>query len=662
MKRFKSLSLKKKRTLAIAGVALLGLTVVGTIAYNQDSMFFANLFRLQDDVAEFSETFDSPDDWQPCQEIPKTAIATNRNAKPRYVRMKINEYWRTKDTQTPTTDHETTDLPLTWDDNGTAKHYAVINTQNDDKWELKSDGWYYYKTTLAQDESTDSLLKSVTFNCEVNTVGEIRYSADGQSGESIPNDYAEANYHLYITFQMSDEEYPEPRHIIDCDNATELYDIIACRTLGPDDDKTFGTNASYDSSVYGVNTYAPTKDDNYPVYYYRSSVWNNTVLFAGKCWQAVRTTSTGGVKLIYNGNPIGEYGDMCNYYSSDIGIRTDYQLSTAEDKESLRKIGYMYGDPVNTVERPYRGYVANNISNNWSTSDPSKYSSLTFAEDVEWDGEKYILTGDLFEMTDRWSDGERVSDGHRYTCYKHGTECEQVDYLDYISGTDLGESTAITFSNGETIEQYLDQISTNDHSSLAKQVVDDWYANNMASYTNKLEDTVFCSDRRTWKGGVTKYASINDVYNLSRRAYYKGYERLGNEYTSDVRATPDLSCSNVRDSFTVSESNGNGALTYPVGLLTADEALLSYDSTESYLNKNNSRSWTMTPGGSSNADNIWVFSFSGGSRGLYPFHYGGKIYGDLLSDPVYARPVVSLKPGTVVKSGNGDTSSPWVIE
>ena len=414
--------------------------------------------------------------------------------------------------------------------------------------------------------------------------------------------------------------------------------------------------------MYGVNTYAPTKDDNYPVYYYRSSVWNNTVLFAGKCWQAVRTTSTGGVKLTYNGNPIGEYGNMCNYYSSDIGILTDYQLSTAEDKDSLRKIGYMYGDPVNTVERPYRGYVSSNISNNWSTSDPSKYSSQTFAEDVEWDGEKYILTGDLFEMTDRWSDGERVSDGHRYTCYKHGTECEQVDYLDYISGTDLGESTAITFSNGETIEQYLDQISTNDHSSLAKQVVDDWYADNMASYTNKLEDTVFCSDRRTWKGGVTKYASINDVYNLSRRAYYKGYERLGNEYTSDVRTTPDLSCSNVRDSFTVSESNGNGALTYPVGLLTADEALLSYDSTESYLNKSNSRSWTMTPSGSSTADNIWVFSFSGGSRGLYPFHYGGKIYGDLLSDPVYARPVVSLKPGTVVKSGNGDTSSPWVIE
>lgn len=128
MKRFKNLSLKKKRTLAIAGVSLVTLTIVGTIAYHQDSMFFANIFRAKDDVVEFSETFESPENWQPCQEVPKTAVATNRNDSPRYVRMKINEYWRVKDTQTPTDDHTTTDLPLTWDDNGVEKHFAIINT------------------------------------------------------------------------------------------------------------------------------------------------------------------------------------------------------------------------------------------------------------------------------------------------------------------------------------------------------------------------------------------------------------------------------------------------------------------------------------------------------------------------------------------------------
>ena len=27
----------------------------------------------------------------------------------------------------------------------------------------------------------------------------------------------------------------------------------------------------------------------------------NNVLFAGQCWQMIRTTDTGGVKMIYNG-------------------------------------------------------------------------------------------------------------------------------------------------------------------------------------------------------------------------------------------------------------------------------------------------------------------------------------------------------------------------
>ncbi|MBR3377891.1 hypothetical protein IKG50_00995 [Candidatus Saccharibacteria bacterium] len=93
MKRFKNLSLKK-RALAIAGVSVLCLVVVGTIAFNRDSIFFNNLFKLADDNVEFVETFDSPDDWQPCQEIDKTAVARNKNTTPRYVRMKINEYWR----------------------------------------------------------------------------------------------------------------------------------------------------------------------------------------------------------------------------------------------------------------------------------------------------------------------------------------------------------------------------------------------------------------------------------------------------------------------------------------------------------------------------------------------------------------------------------------
>ena len=45
----------------------------------------------------------------------------------------------------------------------------------------------------------------------------------------------------------------------------------------------------------GADTYAN------PVYYYKGNVQNNNVLFAGFCWKIVRTTETGGVKIVYNG-------------------------------------------------------------------------------------------------------------------------------------------------------------------------------------------------------------------------------------------------------------------------------------------------------------------------------------------------------------------------
>jgi len=202
MKRFNN---KKTLIFAVAAVAVLG--IAGTVAYNTDTMVFNNLFHLGDDASEFSDTFESPSSWTPCTTTPKTAIATNKSNSNRYVRMKINQYWRTANTTTPETDYTTTDLPLTWTDGDDVKSYAIINMQNTDKWELKADGWYYYKTPLAANQSTDSLLQSVTFNCEVNTAGEVTYSNNGLTAQSTPTAYGGAKFHVYVTFQMSQQAW-----------------------------------------------------------------------------------------------------------------------------------------------------------------------------------------------------------------------------------------------------------------------------------------------------------------------------------------------------------------------------------------------------------------------------------------------------------------------
>ena len=53
---------------------------------------------------------------------------------------------------------------------------------------------------------------------------------------------------------------------------------------------------------------------------------------------------------------------------------------------------------------------------------------------------------------------------------------------------------------------------------------------------------------------------------MSRSLYFSGYNRVYNY-------TPTLNCSRDIDKFTVSNSIGNGKLTYPVGLLTVDEVM-----------------------------------------------------------------------------------------
>jgi len=63
--------------------------------------------------------------------------------------------------------------------------------------------------------------------------------------------------------------------------------------------------------------------------------------------------------------------------------------------------------------------------------------------------------------------------------------------------------------------------------------------------------------------------STNSTY------YYGSYVRV------KTNKSPQLTCSTDSDKFTTNTNNGNSALTYPVGLITADEVAMAggvYDS------------------------------------------------------------------------------------
>ncbi len=113
-----------------------------------------------------------------------------------------------------------------------------------------------------------------------------------------------------------------------------LYDLVTDgAVLDSTKDFDYLNGASADDT--GIYIEARTEDDEFPVYYYRG-LPNNNLIYAGFCWQVLRTTELGNIKLIYNGLPSGE---TC--------------VATGNDTNTLQDIPYA----ASNDDRIYGGYV-----------------------------------------------------------------------------------------------------------------------------------------------------------------------------------------------------------------------------------------------------------------------------------------------------------------
>ena len=146
-------------------------------------------------------------------------------------------------------------------------------------------------------------------------------------------------------------------------------------------------------------------------------------------------------------------------------------------------------------------------------------------------------------------------------------------------------------------------------------------------------------------------STINNIGGTgTTNTVYAGYIRLL------TNKNPDLKCTFSSDLFTVPQSNkGNKALTYPIGLITADEAAyagLGYgigNNRSSYLHSNQNY-WTMTPFILSNE---WVLSsnYFIDTNGLNNYR---------VENVIGIRPVINLR-ADVTLSGAGTTGNPYTV-
>ncbi|MBQ3511110.1 MAG: hypothetical protein IJA30_02290 [Bacilli bacterium] len=400
-----------------------------------------------------------------------------------------------------------------------------------------------------------------------------------------------------------------------------LYNMIKLKTNGIDTNINFKV-ASSETNGDGVNTLSGTENNQYPVYYYRGAVEDNNVKFANFCWKMVRTTETGGVKLIYNGT-VADDGS-CNNTGTASAIGTS---KFNEDDKSPSNAGYMYGATYSVLTR-----------NLITQSEPYIYGN-----DVEWDGTNYTLIGDAMTSISWAEDYETLATKYHYTCFNDTGICETVYYLHDFRNSN--NAYYLTLKDGKNIENAKEEMFANRTDSKIKTTIDNWYKAKMNLYTNYLEDTVWCNDRTFHSSGPLYDKDTSGAGGTIFIAYNRNYNTF----------KPSITCSNTRDSFTVNSTNGNGKLFYPVGLLTADEMTLAGSGSRGYNTSNylyiGYDYWSLSPC-SFNGD---IVRFHYLSENGYLGHLG--IHYDFL-----VRPSVSLKPGTYVSTGDGSVSNPYIVE
>ena len=130
--------------------------------------------------------------------------------------------------------------------------------------------------------------------------------------------------------------------------------------------------------------------------------------------------------------------------------------------------------------------------------------------------------------------------------------------------------------------------------------------------------------------------------------------------------TPKYDCAATEDKFTADSSTGNGKLTYPIALMTADEVSFAGG-----LYGTNAPTWYYynSANGSSTGLTWWWLLSPGNWDGSYAYVfrvYGSSNPGYLLNNNVNSangvRPAVSLKSCVKTSGGDGSANSPYTIE
>ena len=415
-----------------------------------------------------------------------------------------------------------------------------------------------------------------------------------------------------------------------------------------EEDSNDGSSYSITSSKIKTNSILKTldsdsglfysNDDLGKSYYYRGDVKNNFVLFANKYWRIVRRNGDGSVRLMYYSD-----GNATGTYAFKSGINKHFWDPTY--------VGYMYNDNFSSTMIESSQATFNNFNENSTYYFGNSYSYDSSTKKFSLDGS--VATGEIRSGVWKNDYQSLLNDGYIYSCFSADGETGTCSVLIKVVGyNDSNEIDVNYLSYSST--SYSDAITNTNNSNILTKL-NEWYSTNLSSQydddnnliTDYISDGIFCNDR-----SLGTEEGNGNGYSLSPSTYYSGYRRI---YDS----TPIFTCNNNNDAFSVNNSIGNGTLTNPIGLLTADEVIFAGGT----KNKPNSLffmnygdddyTWTLTPSLYSSWSRIGSL-FTLNKKGYLTDWYNITVYASI-------RPVINIKDSVKIAGGDGTINNPYTL-
>ena len=366
---------------------------------------------------------------------------------------------------------------------------------------------------------------------------------------------------------------------------------------------------------------------------------------------------------------VGKY--LVSHYIHDAGSSTAGTMKTTTD---LRMVYYVVSAKQNSFTYKMLGSTKNTTEALLASTEDDYGTSYYFRGTVK---NNYVqFANKCWRIVRISGDGSVKLILHNDNIAGVANPCSSANNSDTAafarySGTSYKSAFNLRYNDNAFVGLMYGTAGASDYASVHANInksrillyLERWYTRFLEPYESKLADTIWCNDKSTFTTFTSGSTYGTGLGYGTNKTGYGAYNRIYGGNAASY-ASPSLICPNDNkggklSKFTVDDTtNGNGNLTYKIGLLTADEIAFAglvwgnYNRS-TYLQENTGMYWwwSLSP------------SYFTGSSSIVLINESGSLNISSVGENNHTgvRPAISLISSTTILGGTGTSEDPYIV-